>query len=573
MPLRLPIGTSDFAKIRRDGNYYVDKTAMIADVVRGSAAVVLLPRPRRFGKTVNLSMLRYWFECSGDGTRTPEEVRGYFAGLEVATAGEDVEAHFQRHPVIFLTFKDVKHRKWESCQEDVRSLIREEVLRHRHAWTHPNLSDFQRQALEALAEGRGSATDLGVSLRVLSQALHAATGEECVLLIDEYDTPIHQGWEHGYYDDVIELFRNLLSGAFKDNSSLYRGVLTGILRVAKESMFSGLNNLAVYSLLAPEYATRFGFTTAEVEAMCALAGPSANMDGIREWYNGYLMGGGVVYNPWSVLRYLDSMDKVFRPYWVNTGSDDLIRDLVIRSGLGVHAEVAELIRGGEIVRPVSEDIQLRDLRGNAGALWSFLLFSGYLKARDVTQLGGETVATLSVPNREVLASYTGIFRDWMRSAIGGSEDVNRLCRAVLSGDAQTFGAGLQRLVLQSLSFFDTGKRTAEAVYQSFLVGLLVQLNMTHTVDTNGESGFGRYDVCISPRVDYRGSRAGVVMELKSIDDSCEPPETSDTALAAAMKQIKDREYAVMLRAAGADPVWLWAVVFDGKRVRVKVEQG
>ena len=572
MPLRLPLGTSDFAKIRRDGSTYVDKTGMIGDVIRGSALVTLLPRPRRFGKTVNLSMLKGWFErpvASIPGAS--ESLRALFDGLEVATAGPDVAARFQRHPVIFLTFKDVKCDTWQASRQALLGLVQAEVARHATVWGGAAILAPERKILEDLAAGNGTALHEG--LRVLSQALHTATGEECVILIDEYDTPIHEGWLHGYFDEVVGLFRNLLAGGLKDNSSLYRGVLTGILRVAKESMFSGLNNIAVYSLLAPEYSTRFGFTPAEVEALCALAGSSADMAGIREWYNGYVMGGQVVYNPWSVIRYLDSMDKVFRPYWVNTASNDILRDLLIRSGPRVQFELGELIAGRGIVRAVSEDIQLRDLKGNTGALWSFLLFSGYLKAQDVQVVDGRTIATLSVPNREVISSYQGIFRDWMEQGLGGSEDVSDLCRAVLSGDAATFGAGLQRLVLQSLSFFDTGAKTPEAVYQSFLVGLLVQLNMTHTVDTNRESGFGRYDVCIKPRVDFVGSRAGAVMELKSIDTDAEPPETSDSALTSAMKQIKEREYAVTLRATGADPVWLWAVVFDGKRVRVRVEKG
>lgn len=576
MAFVLPLGTSDFAQIRRGGRVYVDKTRMVAEIVRGHAQVLLLPRPRRFGKTTNLSMLRRWFErpngSGGKAELTTAEVHALFDGLAVSGAGEDVAARFQRHPVIFLTFKDVKHASWAACRDDVVALLRHEVLRHEPVWSEAQLTRDDREALDALAAGNPSSTALQSALRVLSLALHQQTGEEVVLLIDEYDTPIHEGWHRGYYDEVVAFLRNLLSGGLKYNNALFRGVLTGILRVAKESMFSGLNNVRVYSLLAPEFSESFGFTSPEVDALCALAGESTDEHGIREWYNGYDFGGHVIYNPWSVISYLASADRALGPYWVNTASNDLLRDLLIRGGLRLHAELADLIDGGAIVRPISEDVQIRDLKGNVGAVWSFLLFSGYLKAQNVRRVEGELVAELSIPNREIKAAYTGIFRDWMRSALGDSEDVNRLCRALLAGDAANFGALLQRLVLQSLSFFDTGARTAEAVYHAFLVGLLVQLNQTHVVESNRESGLGRYDVCIRARLDHGGSRAAAVMELKSVDAVAEPPESWEDALDSAMRQIRERKYATGLWQAGADEVWLWAVVFDGKRVRVRVEK-
>ncbi len=579
MRLRFPIGTSDFAQIRRAGDYYVDKTGLIADVIRGSSLVSLIPRPRRFGKTLNLSTLRYYFERpvgpTARGRPTPEDIRGFFDGLEVATAGEDVAERFMRHPVVYLTFKDVKFRRWEDCLAMVVALVREEVERLSVVWAGAELAPGQRATLEAVAAGTGTPAELAAGLRLLTHALHSATGEECVLLIDEYDTPIHEGWQYGYYDQVIELFRGILSGTIKDNASLYRGVLTGILRVAKESLFSGLNNVGVYSLLAHPFSTRFGFTEEEVVAMCAAVGPSADLQGIRDWYNGYRMGGHVIYNPWSVLCYLASPIDGLKPHWVNTASNALLQDLLIRAGLEIQSDLETLIKGGEVLHEIGEDIHLRNLHAD-GAIWSFLLFCGYLKAEDVRHVKGRTFAALSVPNFEVGAAYAAIYREWLTGALRTPGGVDGLCRALLTGDERTFGAGLQRLVLESLSYFDTGARTPEAVYQAFLVGLLVQLNHTHVVDSNRESGFGRYDVCVKPRADFedraRLGRGGAVLELKSIDTEAEPPEDTQTALASAMKQIKDREYATALHQAGVEVVWLWAVVFDGKRVRAKVER-
>lgn len=568
MKLRLPLGTSDFAKIRREGSYYVDKTGLATELIRGSSEVVLLPRPRRFGKTLNLTMLRYWFERpTGSG---PNDIAALFAGLEVATAGDDVAERFQRHPVIYLTFKDVKHRAWADCRAGAAAAIRHEVLRHQPVWTGAQLDAGERQLLDSVGAGRGSDTEVEGALRLLCRALHLATGEAAVLLIDEYDTPIHCGWTYGYYDEVVELFRNLLSGALKDNIHLYRGVLTGILRVAKESLFSGLNNVDVFSLLATPFSRWFGFTETEVAELCRAAGPDVDVAGLQEWYNGYLMGGRIVYNPWSVLSYLRSTVDGFKPYWVNTASDDLLRDLLIRQGPGLHQELAELIRGGEIDRPISENIQLRDLGRTPADIWSFLLFCGYLKARNVRQNGVETVAYLSIPNREVRVTYGQIFLRWLDMNLGDVRpDV--LCRSLLTGEERGFEARFQRLVLNSLSYFDTCGKTPEAVYQAFLVGLLVQLDRTHIVDSNRESGYGRYDVCVRPRADSTGSRAGAVLELKSIDT--ENGDTVESALTAAMQQIHDRDYASALREAGAGPIWLWAAVFDGKRVRVRLEKG
>jgi len=578
MAPRLPLGASDFAQLRRDGDYYVDKTGLAVELVRTSSRVVLLPRPRRFGKTLNLSMLRCWFE------RPPEsgarDIQGLFAGLDVAAAGEDVAARFQRHPVIFLTFKDVKNKTLETCREHVVALLRSEVLRHRPTWSEVALADDDRQVLEALAAGTASNAAMQSALRVLCRAIALGTGEDAVLLIDEYDTPIHSGWIHGYYDDVIELFRNLLSGGLKDNPHIYRGVLTGILRVAKESIFSGLNNVSVHTLLSGPFSRWFGFTDGEVDELCRLAGPEADREGVRQWYNGYLMGGHVVYNPWSVLSYLSATSDGFKPYWINTASDEILRRLLIGAGLGIQAELAALVAGGELVEQVSEDIQLRDLGAGGSDVWSFLLFSGYLKARDV-RVGDRTVATLRIPNREVVLGYRAMFLRWLEAGVGTGKEVDALCRSLLSGDEVGFEGRLQRLVVNSLSYFDVGGRTPEAVYQAFLVGLLVQLDATHVVDANREAGFGRYDVCVRPRLNGAGSsvgaqpsptggRSGAVLELKVVDPN---RETWETALDSAMRQIHDRAYASALHEAGADPVWLWAAVFDGKRVRVKVERG
>ena len=565
MTARLPIGTSDFAQLRREGLTYVDKTGLVADVVRSERRVLLFPRPRRFGKTLNLTMLRAYFERSDD------DVSAYFSGLSAADAGPDVSSHFQRHPVIYLTFKDVKALGWEACVAGIAGAIGAEVRRHRALWSAAPLDPDELRRLSAVAAEEVPAEVLQQVLGLLSQALGLATGEDVVILIDEYDTPIHAGFARGYYDEVVSFFRNFLSGGLKDNPRLFRGVLTGILRVAKESIFSGLNNVEVHTLISPRFTSRFGFTEDEVVALAALADQPEAVDTLRRWYNGYRVAEGSLYNPWSVLTQLGRPGAHPQAWWVNTASDDILRELLVEGGLGVHAELEALIRGESIRQPISEEIVLRELRWDPSALWSFLLFSGYLTADDplARDEDGRLDSGLRVPNHEVSVVYRTLFRSWLRRSLPvGSAAPDQLARALLSGDEAGFEALLERLLVTALSFHDTGGRRPEAVYQAFILGLLVHLERSHDVRSNRESGQGRYDVMVRPKA---AGQPGAVLELKVLDTR--RGETPEQALDRAMAQVQDRRYAAELLAAGASPVWEWAAVFDGKRAWVRAAPG
>ncbi len=387
--VRFPIGISDFRNVREDGFYYVDKTALIDDVLNESAQVLLAPRPRRFGKTLNLSMLRYFFEKSA------EDRRPLFDGLAVASSGS-AWAHFQRYPVIFMTFKDVKPRSWEDCLAGMMNVLAEAYGAHRYLLTEGNLYAEDAQLFTAVLEHRAAKSELVIALKLLSRLLAKHHGEKVVILIDEYDTPIHAGYTNTYYDDVVAFFRDFLSGGLKDNVYLFKGILTGILRVAKESLFLGLNNIRVYSFLRTRLATAFGFTEAEVRGLASAAGQAEVLDGIRAHYNGYLFGGQAIYNPWSVLSFLDSEDNVFRPYWIETSSNDLVRELLLTGPRGVQAGLETLLAGGTLVKRIDENIVLRDIAGSSDAIWSFLLFTGYLKALSVRFVEDETEAELVV---------------------------------------------------------------------------------------------------------------------------------------------------------------------------------
>jgi hypothetical protein len=562
--VRFPIGISDFRNVREGGFHYVDKTALIDDVLNESAQVMLAPRPRRFGKTLNLSMLRCFFEKSA------EDRRPLFTGLAVAASAESTWAHFQRYPVIFMTFKDVKPTSWAACFERITGVLSELYAEHRYLLAPGVLESNEVELFTSILDRRASESVCAEALRLLSRLLARHYREKVVILIDEYDSPIHAGYTSKYYDDVVAFFRDFLSGGLKDNADLFKGVLTGILRVAKESLFSGLNNISVYGILRARLATAFGFTEAEVRGLAEVAGQAATLDEIRASYNGYLFGGQAIYNPWSVLCFLDRGDGVFRPYWIDTSSNDLVRELLLTGPRGVEAELETVLAGGTLDKRIDESIALRDIASRSDALWSFLLFTGYLKAVEVYDVEGEAHARLMVPNREVAGALRRMVRIWFADEAGGTDQLQSLLDALLRGDAPVLERHLAHLVKVNLSFFDTASPEPERFYHGLVVGLLAGLAPRYEVRSNRESGYGRCDILVLPRT---AGQPGVVLELKRVDTGDDeakgPKETKEKAFAAAFRQIRDRDYATELRERGALPIHLMAAVFEGKRVFVR----
>ena len=349
----------------------------------------------------------------------------------------------------------------------------------------------------------------------------------------------------------------------KDNPCLFKGVLTGILRVSRENLFSGLNNVVAYSLLRKEYATAFGFTEAEVAGIFSGETPG-RLDEARAWYDGYRFGGHVVYNPWSILSYVRTGE--LRPYWVNTSSNDLLYRLLAQRGLGLSRQSEALLRGETVEAAIEEDIVLRDIDRSSDALWNFLLFSGYLTPVGLREEQGELLASLAIPNREVGTVFRLLFRDWLQRGLPQRQHVEELARALLGGDARTLQALLDRLLLTVMSYQDPAGREPEKLYHGFILGLLVQLEGQYEVRSNRESGYGRADVLVRPR---EAGKPGAVLELKVMDRD----ETVDQTLAAAVAQVQERQYVAELTAAGASPVYAYAVVFDGKRAWVRRVEG
>jgi len=554
---RFPIGISDFRILREGGFVYVDKTGLIEEVLDAGAQAMLVPRPRRFGKTLNLSMLRYFLE------KSPEDRSALFTGLAVASSAI-ARPHFQRYPVIFLSFKDIKPRSWGDCLAGMAHVLAGAFAEHSYLLTEGALDAADAMLFTALRERRAGQPDLVIALRLLSRLLAQHHRERVVILLDEYDTPIHAGYTNRYYDDVVAFFRDFLSGGLKDNTHLFKGVLTGILRVARESLFSGLNNVDAYSILRTRLATCFGFTEPEVRALVEAVGQPESLDGIRSYYNGYLFGGQSIYNPWSVLCFLDRADKVLRPYWIDTSSNDLVRELLLAGPGGVRAELEALLEGGTIEKRIDESIVLRDISARTDAVWSFLLFTGYLNAMEVRYEEVEAIARLAIPNREVVGEIRKMVQGWLEAQVGGPDQLRSLLDALLRGDARMVEKHLAHMVKVNLSWFDAAAPEPERFYHGLVVGLLVGLGPRYEVRSNRESGFGRCDVMILPKT---SGQPGVVMELKRVD--AETGETKERAFAAALRQIRERDYATELRERGAAPIHEVVAVFDGKRVYVR----
>ena len=559
-PLPIPVGIDDFRKMRDLGLEYVDKSDLIRQIIDlPGTEVFLFPRPRRFGKTLNLSMLRYWFE------KTDEDLSHLFEGLSIWEAGPQYRAQFQRYPVISFNFKGSKGTTFEETLSTIRYKVEDLYRRHQAVLDAGRLDEVAARRWRQILDGTASPALYTRALLDLSEDLRAHHGEKVVLLIDEYDEPIHSGHVHGYSAQILSFMRNFLGEGLKSNVHLHKAVVTGILRVAKENLFSGLNNLDVYTLLAKRFGTCFGFTEAEVMGLMERHGRADRMADVRRWYNGYIFGGEVVYNPWSVCSYLQHGEDMPAPYWLSTSSNDLVRELLEAYAFDLQPVFESLLQGGSVEVSLEDNVVLAEIHQSSDALWSLLVFSGYLKAEAAPSDGERRrVYRLSIPNLEVREVYATTFRWWMEQrlrASGGS--LSALTRALLDGDAETFEEELQGFVTNVLSYHDPGKLRPERVYHGFLVGLLAVMEPGHQVRSNRESGAGRPDVLIRPR---RPGNPGVVLELKVARPG---KKTLEQALDEGLTQLRTGDYDAELRAAGASPVHRLAVAFDGKTVRVR----
>lgn len=547
----LPIGISDFKKLIDNNCVYVDKTLLIQEILEKGTDVALIPRMRRFGKTLNLSMLRYFFE------KTEQDTSYLFKNLAIWKSKKYREMQGQ-FPVVFITFKDIKHASWERTFEHFRILIAEEFQRHSYLLEEELLTPAEKEDYGKILRKEGSQTLYEQSLRYLTKWMHLYHKKKVVVLVDEYDTPAHASYVGSYYDVLIIFLRNWLSGGLKDNTYLEKGVLTGILRIAKESVFSGANNISSFTILDEGFQDKFGLLEAEVSKLLEDYGFSDHLPEVRKWYDGYRVGSCPgIYNPWSVLNYI--MQKgVLSPYWVNTSDNVLMKQLIAEGTDDLKADMEELLRGGIVEKTVEEGIIFTDLKKNPDTVWSLLLFSGYLTMAATPSYG--TPCKLQIPNIEVSELYRSMVLNWFKESIREPK-YRLLLTSLASGDIKSFSQIFKEFVSSSFSVFDITQKEPERVYHAFVLGLLVGLKDRYQVKSNRESGLGRYDVILFPR---DSQDLGIVMEFKKVEIAGEAH--LEAAANSAIKQIEEKNYAQELLDEGVKRILYLGFAFNGKTV-------
>jgi hypothetical protein len=553
---KIPIGISDFKTLIEQDYLFVDKSQLIKEFWESNGQTILVPRPRRFGKTLNMSMLKYFFENNN------EDNSYLFKGLDIENHKNMMELQ-GKYPVIYLSFKDEKHSSFEYLQIGLRNLLSRLYKEHDYCLDNGKIRDVDREYYYAVLNKKANIIDLSDALKMLSQYLYNYYDEKVLILIDEYDVPIQAAYVNNYYIEAIEFMRNLLSGAFKDNNSLQKGMITGILRVARESIFSGLNNLKVESILSDNLSDKFGFTDSEIEKLVSDYNIKEELNNIKEWYNGYYFGETTIYNPWSILNYLSSPKAGLKPYWVNSSSNDLVNILLSKGSEEVKKDLESLINGATITKLIDENIVMGDIEKSSDNLWSFLLFTGYLKINSKERIGLRDYYALSIPNLEVTTLYQGLIESWFKDTIT-KQNYDMMINSLVTGDIKIFGKLLRQFVLKSISYFDVGGYEGEKVYHAFVLGMLISLSDTHEVLSNRESGYGRYDVMIIPK---DVSRLGIVIEFKKLDPDDE--ETLEETAEIALKQIADKKYTTTLTSRGITDIKEIAIVFKGKEICIK----
>jgi hypothetical protein len=560
---KLPIGISDFKDMVAGEYYYVDKTLFIKDVLDKGDKILLVPRPRRFGKTLNLSMMKYFYDCCPQ----TDEYKALFTSLAISKAGQPYLDKMGKYPVIFISFRDTKEMEWETCLDKIKRLIQDEYLKHDYLLNSPKLKSQEKDYFKQIIDMKASKGDYEKSLEKLLIFLNRYYGQRAVILIDEYDAPVHAGYKHGYYDEIINFTRNFLCGGLKDTDPyLEKSILTGIMRVARESIFSGLNNPGVYTLLSEAFNDKFGFTEQEVETLLRDFQVQDRYEQVQQWYNGYIFGGTVIYNPWSIVNFLAENAKKFKPYWINTADNEIVESLLSRGGKELKEELELLIRRETIEKAIDDNIVLKHVETDDNSLWSFLLMGGYLKpiSERINSATGEMYYQLSIPNLEVMTAYIKIIKRYFSTKIE-NKTLETMLKSLISGDIKLFEKMLRKVVTAIFSFHDFGGEP-EKVYHALVAGLLTWISDTHEIKSNRESGYGRYDIMIIPR-DLNLNQVGVVMEFKTVDK--EENETVETAIEAALAQIEEKKYVTELIERGIKNIKKLAVVFSGKDVYVK----
>ena len=555
VPTPLPIGISFFDRIIEDGYYYVDKTLFIKALLDRKAAVTLCTRPRRFGKTLNQTMLKFFFENTAEFGG--KDTRTLFKGLKIESTGEKYMEQQGKYPVIFLSFKEAKRNSFDFSYWQLKDDIAHEFSRHYYV-KEKIAKKENLELFEKLASGKGSIEEYSTSIKFLCECLENYYGKKAVVLIDEYDVPLENSWVRGFYQEMIDFIRPLLSSAFKDNPFLELAVMTGCLRISRESIFTGLNNLDIISILNKDYSEYFGFIQSEVDAMLKHYKMESKIQTVKDWYNGYIFGETEVYNPWSSIKvareWLADINELPKPHWVNTSSNDIIRKLIDKADSTAKEELEILIAGGTISKEIHEDITYDEIEKNVNNIWNFMFFTGYLKkVGSCSSEEGVLTLNLSVPNIELMYIYKTKIREWFNDYTS-QRDLKTLFDAILGGDAEIFQSELSKLLAESISFYDS----VENFYHGFMAGILSRLN-EYRVKSNRESGDGRSDLILY------GMDKAVMFELKVAKKAKEMPAECEDAL----KQIEKNNYAAYWDDEGYTDILKYGVAFYKKKCTVR----
>jgi len=545
----LPIGVSDF-KLATTGYYYVDKTLMIRDFLDKKPMVSLFTRPRRFGKTLNMDMLRVFFE------KTNEDTSVYFKDKQIWQCGDYYTKHQGRYPVIFLTFKDVKSMTWEETFQKIRRLISLEFIRHNELETSSVLTAYEKEQYHLLAGDSGDEVDCQMGLQLLSLLLHKHYGRECIIIIDEYDTPIQQGHTCNFYPEIVNFMRNFFSGGLKDNPHLAFGFLTGILRVAKESIFSGMNNLKTYSILDDGYSSYFGFTEKEVKDMLRYYGKDDKYNELSEWYDGYRFGNTEIFNPWSVINYIS--DNCFpKAFWQSTGSNEIIGEIIQAATPEITKDLYKLLCGEKIAAYIDTGVIYPEVQNNPYSIYSFLLVAGYLKVANIyPQSDGNFMCDVAIPNKEI----TFVYEKEVLNRTNQNSLAISISQAIFSKDTQKLQALLEDFMVKSISSIDGAN---EGFYHGMMLGLCAILGNRYKIRSNRESGLGRFDIQLMP---LTKGMPGFIFEFKHTKDE----HTDLSALAdSALQQIEAKKYDTELRDNGVNSIISICIAFRGKSAVVR----
>ena len=539
----LPIGISDYVRAQSD-YYYVDKTMLIKEFLDQKPLVSLFTRPRRFGKTLNMDMLRVYFE------KTDEDTSKYFKDKNIWKCGEGYRAHQGKYPVIFLTFKDVKFDSWQATVEKIKSLLQEEYGRHQELLSSDRISDYEKEYFNKVLSATENEVELSSSLEKLSKMLATHYDKAPIIIIDEYDTPIQEGYSKDFYDEIIGFTRNFFSGAFKDNKNLSYGILTGCI-------FSGLNNLTVNSVMDEAYDRYFGFTDEEVSEMLDYYGVAEKESELKEWYDGYLFGNEEIYNPWSVINYI-SKGCVPQAYWVNTGKNEILEDVLKVADEDITEKLYSLILGDKVLAR----IDLNDVYGPSN-IFSLLLVAGYLKTTiKELQADGSYLCEVSIPNKEIASVYKSeVLAHLMQIGAVSRTTADKIAESLFLNDYIKLEKAIAEYMDKAISFYDTA---SESFYHGLVLGLMAMMDNQYKIKSNRESGKGRFDICLMPR---DNKHPGMIMELKwkkNLDEN-ELALLADGALC----QINRMEYDSELKSEGVKKIMKFGIAFSGKRVCVK----